>query len=238
MTISSGPSPETAERVRSALAYVPVVARRYGGGALDQQELVAAGNLGLVQAALRFDPGRRVRFLTYADWWIRKAILEAFEAQARAVRLPRNQIDRLRRIERLRADWIASHGCEPTAEELAGRSGMRLPALLLLARSSRRMVSLDQPARADERHPLNETLPDPRAESPQGSLVRRELADRLRRLLTLLSTRERTVLRLRFGLDDDSPGGTLRQVARRLGISRERVRQIELRALLKLRRLF
>jgi RNA polymerase sigma factor (sigma-70 family) len=238
MTTASGPSPETAERVRSALAYVPVVARRYVGGALDQQELVAAGNLGLVQAALRFDPARKVRFLTYADWWIRKAILEAFEVQSRPVHVPRNQLERMRRIERTRADWVAIHGREPTSEELAGRSELRASASVLLFRSSRRTVSLDQPVRDGERHPLNETLSDPSAESPQGSLVRRELADRLRRLLAALSARERAVIRLRFGLGDDSTGATLRQVARRLGISRERVRQIELRAVLKLRRLF
>jgi RNA polymerase primary sigma factor len=228
--------PDTADRIRRTLAYVPWVARRYRGGGLDFQELIAAGNLGLVQAALRFDPDRNVRFVTYADWWIRKAMIESVAVQRRPVRIPRNQHERLRELARVRAEWLGRHGSEPSAEQLAQTTGVSLSNLAELQRAARGPISLDQPTSPDGGHALNETIADAAAECPQESLIRRQLGAHLRRNVAGLSSREREVIELRFGLDRGETS-TLREAAIRLGLSRERVRQIELRALLRLKQL-
>ena len=228
-------SDDVPDHIRQSLAYVPTVARRYLGNGLDYQELIAAGNLGLVQAALRFDSSRNVSFVTYADWWIRKAIIEALEEQSRPIRLPRYFGDKLRNLERARSGWRSRFGANPTEEELALASGLSSSEIRRLAGTPRAAVSLDQPVRPSSDRPLSETLEDEGAECPQGSLIRRELVSHLYHQLAALTAREREVIRVRFGLDRE-PRKTLREVARKLGISRERVRQIELRVLLKLRR--
>jgi len=223
------------EYVDRTLFYVPTVARRYLGQGLGMDELVAAGNLGLVEAALRFDPRRDVHFTTYANWWIRKAILEALGRQSGPLRLPRHQYDKLRAAREARRRWIACHGREPDPEELAKAAGLKAEEIGGLASLVLSTVSLEQPLRAGDARPVKEVLADPRAENPHRALVRRDLAERLHRLISQLASRERQVLSLRFGLGD-APPRTLRETGRCLGLSRERVRQVELRALLKLRR--
>ena len=223
-------------QIERALPYVARVARRYSGCGVETGELRAAGNLGLVEAALRFDPERGVKFITYADWWIRKAILEALEEQSGPLRLPRYQHDRLRALRAARADLIATRGDEPGPEELARRTGVPQSEAYRLLRHQNSAVSLDQPlAHADGRS-LGEVLAAPGADNPQRSLVRREMAQRLRHHLSKLNRRDRIVIRLRFGLGLERPR-TLREVGRLMGVSRERVRQLELAALLRLRRL-
>jgi RNA polymerase primary sigma factor len=212
-----------------------VVARRYVGYGLPLDELIAAGNLGLVEASLRFDPARKVKFITYADWWIRKAILEAMEEQTGPVRLPRYQHERLRALRTTRAELLSRDGGEPDKDDLAREAGLSRRETDLLLRFIPAAVSLEQPVRGQDGRPLREVLPDPDGESPQRSLVRRDLARRLRRQVASLAARETEVILLRFGLHGEPPL-TLREAGRRLGISRERVRQLELRALLKLRR--
>jgi RNA polymerase sigma factor (sigma-70 family) len=198
-------------------------------------ELIAAGNLGLVEASLRFDPARKVKFITYADWWIRKAILEALEEQTGPVRLPRYQHEKLRALRATRAELLSREGSEPDKDDLAREAGLSRRETDLLLRFIPATVSLEQPVRGHDGRPLREVLADPDGESPQRSLVRRDLALRLRRQVASLAERETEVILLRFGLHGETPL-TLREAGRRLGISRERVRQLELRALLKLRR--
>lgn len=220
--------------VRQGAAYVPAVARRYAGTGLDRDELIAAGNLGLVQAALRFDPSRNLKFITYAGWWIRKAIVEAIETLSGPVRMPRYRYEKLRWIKRARRRWTVRHGRQPTLDELAAASGVPVKQVRQLLDAEPHGISLDQPTHHDDR-PLSEAIRGPEEACPQRSLIRRDLGSRLRRELARLGPRERKVIRLRFGLDGELPL-PLRAVGRLIGLSRERVRRIELEALLKIRR--
>ena len=224
----------TEEQVRHALRFVPAVARRYRGLGLSLDELVAAGNLGVVEAATRFDPARNVRFGSYAEWWIRKAILEAVEEQAGPLRLPRYQWDWIRRLQRMRADWLRTHHEEPDAERLSLAAGLPVADVVRLVRYARSGVSLDEPIGAEENRPLKELLADRSSDGPLRLLIRDELKSRLRHRVRQLETRQREVLGKRFGLEGEQPK-TLRQAALEMGVSRERVRQIEVRALLELR---
>ncbi len=221
--------------IQEGLRYVPAVARRYVGNGPDLDELIAAGQLGLVQAAIRFEPQRKMKFITYADWWIRKAILEAIETLSGPLRVPRYRYAKLRWIRQARAQWTARHGEAPTTEQLAAVTGIPIGQVEQILSNVPRGVSLDHPTHREEHRSLGESLQDPRSASPQDSLIRSDLAHRLRRELAALSFRERAVIRLRFGLGDRPPL-TLRETGRVVDLSRERVRQIELSALLKIRR--
>ena len=221
--------------IQEGLRYVPAVARRYLGNGPDLDELIAAGQLGLVQAALRFEPQRKMKFITYADWWIRKAILEAIETLSGPLRTPRYRYDKLRWLRQARATWMARHGETPTTEQLASVSGMPIGQVEQILSTVPRGVSLDHPTHREEHRPFGESLQDPRSPCPQASLIRSDLAHRLRRELAALTSRERAVIRLRFGFGGRSPL-TLRETGRVVDLSRERVRQIELTALLKIRR--
>jgi RNA polymerase sigma factor (sigma-70 family) len=225
-----------ADLVRQGLRYVPTVARRYRGNGLDIDELIAAGNLGLVEAALRFEPERKVAFITYADWWVRKAIREALETLTGPVRLPRYRYEKLRRLRQTAAEWHNTRGRPPTLDELATEAQLPLRQTEQILAGNPHALSLDQPKHTDSDLPLSESMHDPSTACPQQSLIRRDLGSHLRRELAALDERQQEVIRLRFGLDGNS-AMTLRQAAAHLGISRERVRQIELRALLRIRRL-
>lgn len=222
--------------VKETLFYVPTLARRYLNNGLSYDELIAAGNLGLVEAGLRFDPARNVRFTTYAGWWIRKAIIEALGHQSGPMRLPRYQYDKLRLLRETRTLWVGRFGRQPETAELASAAGLPLEEVLRLQTLGFGSVSLERPLSAQDERPLKDTLQDLDVESPHRALVRRDLNERLHRQLATLTGRERQVLTLRFGLAEDIPL-TLKETGRRLGISRERVRQVELQALSRLKQL-
>lgn len=234
-------SPGTTEEsrrnyVQESLFYVPTLARRYLNGGLTFDELVAAGNLGLVEAALRFDPSRNVRFTTYANWWIRKSMIEALGHQSGPMRLPRYQYDKLKLLRETRRRFVARSGRRPDTLELAAAAGLPTEEVDRLMGLVTAAVSLEQPATPNDDRPLKDTLEDAEVESPHRALVRRDLSQRLHRQLGTLAQRERQVLTLRFGLSEEAPL-TLRETGLKLGISRERVRQVELRALSKLKEL-
>jgi len=228
--------PPSAGWIHDALAYVPSVARRYLGCGLPFEELLAAGNLGLVEAAIRFDPSRNVKFVTYADWWIRKAILSAIEEQSGPVRLPRYRQEQLRTIHDARALLRLRRGHEPHTEELALMTGFSVAEIARLLSIGRQAVSLDKPPASAGEKPLRELLAAESSTCPTATLLSDDEAGQIRRLVAGLRVRERSVLALRYGLHGSAPL-TLREIGQRLGISRERVRQIEQRALLHLRNL-
>lgn len=227
---------ESSAWIGTALAYVPHVARRYVGCGLPFDELLAVGNLGLVEAALRFQPSRNVKFVTYADWWIRKSILKALEEQAGPVRLPRYKREQLRSLQRARRDLRSRKGAEPSVNDLAqeaGISGRDVERLRTLGGSA---VSLDDTYPPGSDRPLSDVLAVSDADGPDDAVVHGDLVRHLHGLVDRLAEKERSVVRLRFGLNGRSPM-TLRAIGSELGISRERVRQLERRALLQLKNL-
>ena len=222
------------DRIDSAIAYVPRVARRYLGCGVPFDELLAAGNLGLVEAALRFDPERGVKFVTYADWWIRKSILQVLERQLGAVRLPRYRQQQLRLLAEARRRFRERHQQDPDLDSLSQLCGLSPANIRKLDRIGRTSLSLDEPQRPDGDRTFAESLIVESGPDPQESAVMHDFARHLRGLLQSLAEKEKRVLHLRFGFGDREPM-TLRAIGSEMGISRERVRQVEGRALRRLR---
>lgn len=199
------------------------------------EDLEAEGTLGLLEAAARFDPTRGVRFFSYAAWWIRKCIVEAISRQSMLVRLPRGPVRRLRLVREAERDLMARLGRAPTSEEIARAAGLREREVERTLLCARRVVSLDDPVGREGTRTLEDVLADPREERLDDAMARSAGTVRLLALLDHLPARQRTVLVLRFGLEGD-PEQTLSAIGDRLGVTRERVRQLEKKALELLRR--
>jgi RNA polymerase sigma factor (sigma-70 family) len=216
------------------LRLVISVAKRYARRGLDMADLVQEGNLGLLRAIDGFEPERGVRFSTYAVWWIRQAISRALADQGRLVRLPLHLQETQARIARTTRELRAALGREPNAAEVAAASGLPSERIEEIAAIWREPVSLDQPVGEEEDASLADMLPDQSEETPEEEVAERQTSAEVREALRSLSERERMVLVLRFGLMDGRER-TLAEVSKELGVTRERVRQIEGKALRKLR---
>jgi RNA polymerase primary sigma factor len=229
------------ERARQALIQrnlrlVVSMAERYSGIGLPFSDLVQEGNIGLMEAVDRYDYRRGVRFATYAGWWIQQAMRRALTNQLRTVRLPSHVYENLHRLRRATRELESRLERRPTSQELAEHTGMPLRKVQRLARlQQRRFLSLNMPVGDEGDSELADFLADRDTPPMEAIHARRHLREGVRNAVaTGLPPREREVLRMRFGLD----GGhtqTLAQVAERLGVTRERVRQIEKRALRRLR---
>jgi RNA polymerase primary sigma factor len=212
----------------SNLRYVVTVARKYVGYGLPLADLINEGNIGLIQAAKRFDPSRGVKFITYATWWIRKAIQHALAAQAGATGLPVKQLGTLLKLAQAHRRAVQQTGEEPSSAELAEELGLPPAEVEALLRVYRHYVSLDVPIGGDGEGSLLDLMQATTVPPAEYSLTKATLTREVADLLGELPAREQQILRLRFGFDNAPK--TLEEIGQVLGLTRERVRQIEQRA--------
>jgi RNA polymerase primary sigma factor len=220
--------------VRSNLRFVVSVAKKYQNQGVHLSDLINEGNLGLIRAAHKFDETKGIKFISYAVWWIRQAILQALAEQSRIVRVPLNRAGALHRIGRRSSALLQELGREPTVEEIAqdlDLSEEEVEATLAISQSH---LSLDAPLSPGEDNRLLDYLPDQFSPHPDDQAYEEALRETVDAALSTLKEREAKVLRLYFGLDDQEPM-TLEEIGTLLGITRERVRQIKENALNRLR---
>ncbi len=210
------------------------IAKKYRGYGLPFLDLIQAGNEGLIKAADKFDYKRGNKFSTHATWWIRQAVIRTLNQQGRTIRIPVHMSDRVRTLHRAARQLEQRLGYPPTPEDIAEEIGLEAREVRWLLRASMRPLSLDKPVGEEESSQLGDFIEDERAPSPVQTAEQSLLRERVARLMADLTPREARILRLRYGLDGDRQH-TLKEVGEKFGVTRERIRQIERRAIRKLR---
>jgi RNA polymerase primary sigma factor len=232
--IQAGDQAALQKLVESNLRFVVKIAKKYRRFGVSFLDLINEGNLGLIEAAKRFDPSKNVKFISYAIWWIRQSILAALSNLGHPLRLPLKINNTLYKVGITTAKQVNELNRKPTLQEVANDVGITQSELISVLEVGGEAISLNQPVAQKREQVLEDVLTQTVIPSVEQELINRSVKKYLREALQELGRNEQQVLRLRFGLDDDTPR-TLKQIGDKIGLSRERVRQIQVKALEKLR---
>ena len=232
--IKKGDKKALEKLIKANLRFVVSVARNYQNQGLPLGELISEGNLGLIQAAKRFDEKRNFKFISYAVWWIRQAILRALADRSRITRVPLNRIGIIHKVGRTQSRLEQKYRRVPTLAEIAQELGLPEREIVEIQKIGNRYLSLDTPVQADDGSELIDLLQDDNQEMPDSRLIELSVQAGVNRILDTLNEREKRVLKLYFGVGEETPH-TLDEIGKRLHLTRERVRQIKEKAIHRLK---